>query len=181
MNNLDPEILFAWLLVLLCCLVIVLDALSTLAAKKQKASGIVPKITSVLTPSSNFKDARKYVSKRQGLAGKPDALLVENGFIIPIERKPFTNKVRDRYVAQLLVYMRLIEEFEGKKPPYGYLVLGKTMRKVKVTNTEKRQIWLQSILDEMHAILSENQKAQATPQRQKCRCCKVREYCLEKA
>ena len=134
------DYLFVGLMILLSSMIIVLETLSRKAKAKQAVTGIKPDIRSVVTHSpENFK-SREYISKIQKLAGRPDGILIENGYIIPVERKPFSNKIRDRYIAQILVYMRLIEEFEGKKPPYGYLILGKNSRKVKIFNTAARQI-----------------------------------------
>jgi len=126
---LGSDVLFFWLLVLLTVLVIVLDSLSAIASKKQKSSGVLPQITRVLSPGANFKETEHYSSEYQQLSSRPDALLIENGYIIPVDRKMGGNKIRDRHVAELLVHMRLIEEFEGKKPPYGYLILGKNARR----------------------------------------------------
>lgn len=174
---LQADELFFWLLIILTCLVIVLDAFSEIARKKQRDSGIEPEIRSVITPSSIFKETKTYVSQVQLLAGTPDALLVENGYIIPVERKAFGNKMRDRHIIQLLVYMRLIEEFEGKKPPYGYLILGKNKRKIKVLNTQKKQDWLQYCIDEMQGVLAREIKATASPHKRKCAKCNVRNLC----
>ena len=111
-----------------------------------------------------------------GLAGRPDALISEEGYIIPIERKPLARKIRDRYVAQLLVYMRLVEEFEGRKPPYGYLILGPSARRFRIENSPERQAWLQKILDEMNAIMK-GAAAKAEPHPKKCGKCDVKEVC----
>ena len=162
---------------ILTVLVIVLDSLSAIAAKKQKSSGILPQITNVLTPSANFKEPEEYHSEYQQLSSKPDALLIENGYIIPVDRKIGGNKIRDRHVAALLVHMRLIEEFEGKKPPYGYLILGKNARRVKILNTADRQSWLTGILNEMRAITSGGREAIAEPGSRKCRNCLVSDFC----
>ena len=106
-----------WLMVIIVVSVIVLDSISLIAKQKRKEVGIDKKTSTVSIDGSKSLPVRNYVSDIQGLAGKPDAIILEDGFIIPIERKPLARKLRDRYVAQLLVYMRLIEEFEGKKPP----------------------------------------------------------------
>ncbi|MCB0353579.1 MAG: Dna2/Cas4 domain-containing protein [Bdellovibrionales bacterium] len=108
---------------------------------------------------------------------RPDAIVVENGFFIPVERKPLAKKIRDRHIAQLLVYMRLVEEFEGKKPPYGYLIIGKGCRKVKIHNSAGRQQWLQKQIDAMREIATKGAQAQATPHPRKCAKCSVRESC----
>lgn len=169
------------LALLLVCTVIVLDAVTAILSKKRKESGIEKAAPAVSVDGSKTIPGKSYVSDIQGLAGKPDALIVEDGYFIPIERKPLARKIRDRYVAQLLVYMRLVEEFEGKKPPYGYLLLGPNVRKVKVENSAERQAWLQHMLDEMRAILEKKAVPIAAPHLIKCRKCDVRDSCQFRA
>lgn len=170
----DTELIL--LAVLLVMAVIVLDSVSLVAQKKRNAAGITKQSVTVSIDGSKSLPVRHYVSEMQGLAGRPDALISEKGYLIPIERKPLAKKIHDRYIAQLLVYMRLIEEFEGKRPPYGYLILGPNCRRFKIDNTPERQAWLQKMLDEMHAILKGG-PAQPSPHPRKCRKCDVRESC----
>ena len=165
------------LAILLVAIVIVLDAVSSFAKGKRLEIGIEKKGERAEVAGSESLLVRNYVSDMQGLSGKPDALITEGSYIIPIERKPLARKIRDRYIAQLLVYMRLVEEFEGKKPPYGYLILGPSCRRVKVENSERRQSWLQKYIDEMRAALEQKQPVLPAPHPRKCVKCTVREHC----
>jgi len=168
------------LAVLMVMGIMVLDSLGGQARKKKAAAGLASNSQLISVDGTSSLPLKTYVSDIQGLAGRPDAIIRENSFIIPVERKPLANKIRDRYVAQLLVYMRLVEEFEGKKPPYGYLILGPKCRSVKIYNTPERQAWLQKILDEMNAILKGGE-SKATPHPKKCQKCQVKNYCAFKA
>lgn len=160
--------------------IIILDASLTGAARKREGAGVNKKAVTVSIDGSKTLPIRNYISDIQGLAGRPDALISERGFIIPIERKPLARKLRDRYVAQLLVYMRLVEEFEGKRPPYGYLILGPNCRTLKIDNTPHRQQWLQEMLDEMRQTLNGG-ACTPTPDRRKCSGCFVKEHCASRA
>ena len=162
--------------VVLVCAFVVLDVINGTARQKKKEMGLGSKVHTVSVDGSESLEVRHYLSDMQGLAGRPDALISEGGFIIPVERKPLANKIRDRYVAQLLVYMRLVEEFEGKKPPYGYLILGPNCRKFRIENSPERQAWLQSMLDEMRGILG-GKAAIPAPHQKKCMQCDVRDAC----
>ena len=173
--GLDSQIVYLMMIIVVS--VIVLDAISLGLRKKRQAIGLQAKTQTVSIDGSKSVPVRNYVSELQGLAGKPDALISENGFLIPIERKPLARKIHDRYVAQLLVYMRLIEEFEGKKPPYGYLILGPSCRRIRIDNTPERQRWLQGIVDEMMAILAREKTAVAAPHPRKCVKCDVQNSC----
>lgn len=168
------------LIILLVIVVIVLDSLNSHSSKKKQDTGIGPKAAILSVDGTKSIPAKSYLSEAQGLAGRPDALIIENGYVIPVERKPLARKLRDRYIAQLLVYMRLVEEFEGKKPPYGYLILGPSCRKVKITNSPERQDWLSRMIYEMNAVLEERACLLAEPHVKKCEKCDVREYCNKK-
>ena len=171
---LNSEIIL--LTILLVIGAIVVDGLSAFAEEKRATVGAVRSTGAVGIEGSREIPVKQYVSDAQGLAGRPDAVIKENGFFIPVERKPLAKKLHDRYVAQLLVYMRLIEEFEGKRPPYGYLLLGPNCRRIKIENTPERQQWLQNHLDQMRAILA-GLPARATPHPKKCQRCEVRLAC----
>lgn len=173
------DIQFILFVILIICIVIVLDAVYTYTKAKRQASGIANNKETLSDIIQNRKviQGQHYLSDIQGLAGKPDAIILEDNYIIPVERKPFAKKLRDRYIAQLLVYMRLIEEFEGIRPPYGYLILGSSCRRVKIMNSPERQAWLQTFIDEMQAILAEKAIAIPSPHPQKCNKCAVRSSC----
>lgn len=167
------------LAVLLIMAVIFLDSLSAHAKKTRAATGVSAESKTISVDGMKSISVKTYVSEMQGLAGRPDALISENGYIIPIERKPLARKLRDRYVAQLLVYMRLVEEFEGRKPPYGYLILGANCRRIKIENSPGKQAWLQKMIDEMHGVLGGAEPI-ATPHNKKCGKCDVRASCTKK-
>ena len=172
--TLDSEVIL--LVALIAMAIIVWDNFDLLSRKKRKQSGFSLKSTAVSVDGSKSLSMRRYVSQIQGLSGQPDALIIENGFVIPVERKPLARKMRDRHVAQLLVYMRLVEEFEGKRPPYGYLILGSQCRRIKISNSDERQAWLQKQLDEMTAIM-EGATPRPAPHPRKCAKCDVRSFC----
>ena len=171
---LDSEIILLAILVVIGTIVI--DALSGFAKEEGLKAGATSHSDAVGIEGSKALPGKQYISDIQGLAGRPDAVIKENGFYIPVERKPLAKKLHDRYVAQLLVYMRLIEEFEGKRPPYGYLILGPKCRRVKIENSEARQQWLQSHIEQMRGILA-GAAAIPAPHPRKCQRCEVRHSC----
>lgn len=168
------------LTIIIVCGVIVLDAVLSQMNRKVVSTGVNKEAKTVSIDGSKTLPVREYISEMQGLAGRPDALISEDGYIIPVERKPLARKIRDRYVAQLLVYMRLIEEFEGTKPPYGYLILGANCRKIKIENSEARQAWLQKMLDEMNSILAGQSDSIPAPSAPKCAKCNMRASCAHR-
>lgn len=174
LHKLDSPIVL--LVILIVISVMVLDFVLLGADKKKEATGIRKTAKPFQLEGSQSIPAKNYISESYGLSGRPDALIIENGCVIPVEVKPTAKKLRDRYIAQLLVYMRLIEEFEGKKPEYGYLILGKNNKRFRIDNTKERQEWLEKMLIEMRGILN-GKEAIPLPQLQKCNKCNVKESC----
>jgi len=169
------------LLILLSVLTLwVIRAFSRAASKRHRESGFLISEVAVAMEGSSVVPAREYISVAQGLAGKPDALVREGDEVRPVERKPLAKKLRDRYVAQLMVYMRLVEEFEGTRPHCGYLILGPACRRVVVENTEAKQRWVEGMIGEMRRVLH-GQAARATPHPAKCARCDVRSKCSFRA
>jgi CRISPR-associated protein Cas4 len=163
-------------IVLLCIALWLIRSFGKEARRKREASGFLQSEVALAIDGGTLLPEREYVSKRQGLAGKPDALVKELDFVIPVERKPLAKKLRDRYVVQLLVYMRLVEEFEGVRPPHGYLLLGPSCRRIKVVNSESKQQWVDGLIREMRGIL-EGAAPRAAPHPKKCAKCEVRDRC----
>jgi CRISPR/Cas system-associated exonuclease Cas4 (RecB family) len=171
------------LVLLIVFAIIVVDLLLQRVQESAKATGIVlvrPKTKAVGIDGIKQNPVKDLVSAELGLAGRPDAILREDGFLIPVEHKPMASKMRDRYVAQLLVYMRLLEDIERVRPPYGYLILGPKARRVKVTNSRQRQEWLDGKLNGMRAILN-GALAKAEPHAKKCASCRMKESCAFRA
>ena len=89
------------------------------------------------------RDDMLLVSPRYGLSGRPDRIVNVNGHYIPEEKKP-GRQVYDAYRAQMGVYLLLIEEQYGIRPPYGVLILGDG-RRVKIPNTDALRAWVLAI------------------------------------
>ena len=106
---------FILLAILITCTIILYDLFHAVSRKKLNEAGIQKEAVTQRVDGSKTLPVADYVSDVQGLAGRPDAVIIENGFTIPVKRKPLPRKLRDRHVAQLLVYMRFVEEFDGKK------------------------------------------------------------------
>ncbi|MEN9845332.1 MAG: hypothetical protein RIS36_479 [Pseudomonadota bacterium] len=164
------------LVVLAAFTLLVIRSFLKAARKRHRDSGFMVNQVAVAMEGSSIVPAREYISQSQGLAGKPDALVQEGEDLIPVERKPLGKKLRDRYVAQLLVYMRLVEEFEGRRPSKGYLLLGPECRRVTIDNSEAKQRWLAMLLEQMRRVL-DGGEARATPHPAKCSKCDVRARC----
>ncbi len=168
-------------LTVLVSLLVVLFYLNRNLSSERASIGIPNESNVVAIDGSDKRETREYVSEKLKLAGRPDAVEIEGGIPIPIEYKPSAKKVRDRYVAQLLVYLRLIEDAHNVHPPHGYLVIGAKAKRVKIENSKSRQQWLQGELDIMRAVLADSMASPTRPHPQKCSRCAVRERCPDAA
>ncbi len=131
----------------------------------------------VLSLKDNDKfPTRSFQSINLMLKGTPDALVKEGKFTIPVDLVPMSSKVQDRHVVKILSYLRLIEEETNTRPPHGILLMGKKRRVVKVKNTEEKQRWLETLIDEMHSI-NEGIPAVPRPTEKKCKFCDVSNLC----
>ena len=116
-------------------------------------------------------------SERLGLIGRPDRIIKEeDGTWIPIEKKSSV-RVQDSHRAQLAVYMILIEEITGKRPPYGYIALRDNSQK-KVMNSDKlrSRVW-DSIKQIRQLKNAPNSKVKAAPFPAKCAACGYNKVC----
>lgn len=162
--------------ILLCIGLWLIRSFGKEARRRHTESGFSQSEVALAVDGGTLLPEREYVSSQQGLAGRPDALVREGHFVIPVERKPLAKKLRDRYIVQLLVYMRLVEEFEGIRPPHGYLLLGPTCRRVRVVNSESKQRWVDGLIREMRSVL-EGVPSRAAPHPAKCAKCEVCDRC----
>ena len=168
------------LLLILGILIFLWDIFDRHRSRAQQETGLDKNFQAISVRGSSQLPGISLNSDTLGLYGSPDAIIRENEFNIPVINKPLSKKIRDRHVIELLVYMRLITEKEGKSPPYGIIVLGAEHRQVKIRNTEQKQKWLDSLLDEMRSII-DGVPAVPSPAVYKCRSCDVRKFCAYSA
>jgi CRISPR-associated exonuclease Cas4 len=74
-------------------------------------------------------------SARLGLVGRPDRLVRDGEFLIPEEWKPSANRLFPSHRLQIGVYLVLVEERFGIRPPFGFVVI-QGDESVRVENTE---------------------------------------------
>ena len=81
-------------------------------------------------------------SETYDLCGKPDLILKQNGYLIPVEVKNMAQN--DLYAAshrmQLLAYCLLIEETYHLAPPYGLLRYRDQMIEIKYDRKAKKEL-----------------------------------------
>lgn len=142
-----------------------------------KEVGLKTKQNTLAIKGSEENPTQELISKEFNLSSIPDAIIRDKGSMIAVDYHPFAKKIKDRHVAQLLVHLKLIELATKKRPEYGIIILGKDKREVKLINSEEKQKWLQSLLDEMNSILKDGVPAVAQPSFYKCKSCDVNSFC----
>src|SRR5829696_2965233 len=79
----------------------------------------------VVTSDTGIRElpAKRLYSARYDLSGKPDYLVATRQSLVPVEVKPerTDTEPRESHLLQVLAYCLLLEEAEGKPPPYGLL------------------------------------------------------------
>lgn len=168
------------LLLILGLLIFMWDLFERRSRIIKKETGLDEKAEMISLKGSSYLPSRDYVSTQLGLSARPYALVRDGDHLIPVDYAPTSKKVHDRHVVALLVHMRLIEEKEGSKPPYGLLILGTEARPVKILNKPEKQRWLDSLLDEMNSII-DGVPAVPAPSKFKCKNCDVRQLCRHSA
>jgi CRISPR-associated exonuclease Cas4 len=123
--------------------------------------------------------ARALYSPRYGLTGKPDYMVATRRGLVPVEVKPTREDAepQESHLLQVLAYCLLIEESEGKRPPYGLLRYKQETFKVDY-NSETRA-YLVAVLEEMREARQQVEVHRNHEQRGRCRACGYAEVCEE--
>jgi CRISPR-associated exonuclease Cas4 len=115
------------------------------------------------------------------LRGRPDLLIDEGEFIIPIEvktgrtpREPYRG-----HVLQLLAYCLLVEEHHGVRPPFGLIRYpGREFRIAYDTGRERELRAVVATIAREKTGASEQHRSHASPPR--CAACGFRAHCEER-
>ncbi|RLC77849.1 MAG: CRISPR-associated protein Cas4 [Chloroflexi bacterium] len=96
---------------------------------------------------------REFFSPRYRLGGRPDFVFRERGRLIPVEVKSGSAPAQPykSHILQLAAYCLLIEETEGRPPPYGIIAYrGKHFR---VEYSPALRAELLRVMEEMRGLL----------------------------
>jgi CRISPR-associated exonuclease Cas4 len=122
-------------------------------------------------------DDRNLFSRRLGLTGRPDRIIEGN---IPEEWKS-SQRVYDSHRAQIGVYLILIEEETGVRPPHGFIVTGQGERH-RIENTDELRAWVLGVADQIRAARRQlDREIQVNQPPAKCRGCGMRAGCGQRA
>ena len=129
---------------------------------------------------STAEKPKLFVSKKHGLSGRPDAVVMDGEHHIPVELK--TGRVPRgplfSHILQVVAYCVLLEEEYGKAPPYGIIRYGETAYEIEY-NADQRTLLLQK-LEEMRAAIAKGEAHRNHNRPGKCIHCSRRAVCPER-
>lgn len=125
------------------------------------------------------RDQKYLKSIRLGLSGRLDRLIrLRNGAVIPEEKKSAT-RLYPSLEVQLGVYLLLVEEAYGVRPPFGTLVLADNSRHT-IRNTRSLRRQTLKLADQLRRQRADlDRPARVNPTLGQCRSCGFRESCSQ--
>ncbi len=122
------------------------------------------------------KPSKPLFSSKLRLVGKPDYIVKQDGFHIPVEIKKGNHKIPFKsHIMQLMAYCCLVEEKYGRKVPYGVLVYENYQTKISYTEKEKKEL-----LDVMTIMRTQKIFKRNHDSFNKCGVCGFRHVCNDK-
>jgi CRISPR-associated exonuclease Cas4 len=120
---------------------------------------------------------RPLFSNQYRLTGRPDYLVRGKGGLVPVEIKSgrAPEQPYPSHVLQLAAYCLLVEEQEGRAPPYGILKYGD--RAFEVEYTPDLRSRLLDILDAMRHDLDVRDAGRSHDEPGRCQGCGYRDRC----
>ncbi len=146
----------------------------TTREKYQMASG------NLVYVDSEREKPKLFVSKRYGLSGRPDAVLLEDDQHIPVEVKTGRTPRGPLFshILQIAAYCLLVEEEYGKPPPHGVIRYGDGSHEIEYNEDVKRLV-LQKV-GEMRACIAKGEAHRNHNRPGKCVHCSRRTGCPER-
>ena len=123
------------------------------------------------------KPVQPFLDLEIGLTGKPDYLVQQDGFTVPVEVKSTWAPPHpyESHIFQLAAYCLLIEKTSGTRPPYG--ILKYHNRSFAIDYTSQLKSELLELLDEMRYKLKNNTLNRSHQQSARCARCSYRFIC----
>ena len=164
----------------LLAIVLIVAALFALvwAGRLRTASGLPPGLI-LSNDTTSGQRGKPLRSERYALSGTPDYVVRTPNGLVPVELKPARNdpEPRDSHLLQVLAYCLLLEDTNGKPPPYGLLRYNSGT--FKVDYNKETRAYLLSVMDEMRQAASAPEVHRNHDNPHRCRACGYRSICEE--
>ena len=148
-----------------------------LAKREQNAAGL-PQGRVIYADTSRWSPVESPLyDARSGLTGRPDYLVDDGDYIIPVEVKSSQIHARpyDSHIFQLAAYCRLVERTYAKRPPYG--IIHYPNRTFMIDYSRELEAALESLLEEMHAHDTDADLNRSHGSIARCQACGFRSIC----
>ena len=120
---------------------------------------------------------KPFFSKMLRLSGKPDYVIKQNKYFIPIEIKTGKhNTPKKNHIFQLAAYCQLLEENYGGFVPYGILVYNNEVQ-YKIPYDPKTRFELENTIKKMRYYLKSGKISINHKDFKRCKSCSMRKYC----
>ncbi|RLF40482.1 MAG: CRISPR-associated protein Cas4 [Thermoplasmata archaeon] len=120
-------------------------------------------------------------SSKYRLTGKPDYIVRQKDYLIPVEVKTGLHLQPEKnHVMQLAAYCQLVEESYHRFTPYGILVYYDTGRQFTIPFDPKLRFELENTLKEMRRVIKTKKVVRNHDSPERCRRCSMNKYCTQK-
>jgi CRISPR-associated exonuclease Cas4 len=149
-----------------------------LSARYGRLHGIRGEVVYSDTGASEL-PAKALYAPRYGLTGKPDYLVRTPRGLVPVEVKPGRTdpEPQQSHLLQVLAYCLLLEDSEGKPPPYGLLRYRDDT--FKVDYNPQTRAYILEVLEEIKLARNLPEVHRNHEQPARCRACAYRDLCEE--
>jgi CRISPR-associated exonuclease Cas4 len=135
---------------------------------------------SLVYVDSEREKPKLFVSKRYGLSGRPDAVLLEGDIHVPVEVKTGRSPKGPLFshILQIAAYCLLMEEEYGKAPPHGVIRYGDASHEIEY-NEDLKKLVLEKMA-QMRACIVKGEAHRNHNRPGKCVHCSRRSVCPER-
>jgi CRISPR-associated exonuclease Cas4 len=124
--------------------------------------------------------ANPFFSKKYRITGKPDYIVKQNKYFIPVELKTGNhNEPQKNHIFQVAAYCQLLEENYGGFVPYGILVYNNT-EQYKIPFDPRIRFELASTIKKMRQSMKSGKIMMNHSDFRRCKACSMRGYCSNK-
>ena len=152
------------------------------SARVSRQQSGLPRGNVVYSDTGAWERSESLFAPELGLAGKPDYVVQSGRHLIPVEvkpnRRPAPGQDAQPYasdVMQLAAYCLLVEETDGRRPPYGLLRYRDTTFHLRFHASVRRALMRQ--LRQMRRDLNRRGVPRSHDDPQRCRTCGHRAHC----
>jgi len=124
--------------------------------------------------------ANPFFSKKYKITGKPDYIVKQNKYFIPVELKTGNhNEPQKNHIFQIAAYCQLLEENYRRFVPYGILVYNNKVQ-YKIPFDPLIRFELESTIKKMKYSIKTGKIIMNHSDFRRCKACSMRAYCNNK-